>query len=232
MTDKESTRTAWNRVLSTNNGAPRWGKGAEHLRSLRLYRDSATIFATPGKSLHQIRINCLADGKNLIMPAPSLRKGFFFLPARSVAFKDLSSAVTYKGLEKHGQPLHSSSLPLPAVKLLLTDSLVVDAAGNRLGDGNGFFDLCCALLQELGILQPDWSAGTVVQEGQISRDRLPQDPWDIKMSYAVTPAGVRTFGPVLRKPGIYWDVLTTERIRRIDPLWRLYNAKDTITRQK
>jgi hypothetical protein len=66
---------------------------------------------------------------------------------------------------------------------------------------------------------------TFVQEEQISRDLLPQDTWDIKMAGAITPAGIHTFTPPLQKPHIFWDVLPRDRIKRIDPLWKLYSAR-------
>jgi 5-formyltetrahydrofolate cyclo-ligase len=225
MTDKESVRSAWRRALAINSVAPQWGRAAEKLRVLQAYRDAATVFATPDESLHQARINCLVDGKNLVMPAPSIREGFFLLPARSIPFKDLSVSVTYKGFEKHGQLLKTTALPELSVALLLTDSLAVDPAGGRLGDGNGFFDLCCGLLHESRCLQQDWTAWTIIREEQISRDLLPQETWDIKMSGAITPAGIHAFDPPLQKPQIFWDALPQDRIKRIDPLWKLYSAR-------
>ena len=82
MTDKESMRSAWRKMQANNTIVPAWGKAAEKLRGLQVYRDAGTVFATPDESLHQARINCLVDGKNLVMPAPSIREGFFILSAR------------------------------------------------------------------------------------------------------------------------------------------------------
>lgn len=226
MIDKESARSAWNLTLAAKTVAPQWGKAAEKLRTRPEYRNAATVFATPDAALHQARINCLVDGKNLVMPAPSVRAGFFLLVAHSVAFKDLAAAVTYKGLEKHGQLLKTSAIEGLAVGLLLTGSLVVDAAGGRLGDGNGFFDLCCALVQELGGLQQDWAVLTFIREEQICRDLLPQDPWDIKMSGAITPSGMHAFNPPFQKPRIFWDELPRDRIKRIDPLWKIFKNRE------
>lgn len=225
MRDKEATRSAWSRTLAAHTTAPQWGKAAEKLRGLREYRDAATLFATPDESLHQARINCLVDGKNLVMPAPSIREGFFLVPAHTVPFKDLSAAITYKGLEKHGQLLKIGAIQELSVSLLLTDSLAVDLEGGRLGDGNGFFDLCCALLQELGALQQNWAVLTFILEDQISQDLLPQDACDIKVNGAVTPASIHSFQPPPRKPRIFWDMLTQDRIKRITPLWKLFQNK-------
>jgi 5-formyltetrahydrofolate cyclo-ligase len=227
MTDKESARSAWRHRLAIPSGAPHWGKAAEKLRGLQIYRDAASVFATPGQSLHQARINCLADGKNLVMPGPSIREGFFLLPARSVPFSDFSSAVTYKGLIKKGQLLKMESIPDLALGLLLTDSLAVDIAGGRLGDGHGFFDLCCALLQELGGLHRNPARLTFILEEQLSRDLLPQDVWDIQMTGAITPARTLQFESLSPEPQIFWDSLPRQRIKRIDPLWKLFKAQGT-----
>jgi len=224
MTNKESLRTAWLLTLAENSTVMQWGKVAQKLRGLPLYREAATVFATPGKSLHQARINCLADGKNLVMPGSSIRTGFFLLPARSISFKDIPAAVTYKGLAEKGQLLKDSAVAKLSVGLLLTDSMVVDRNGGRIGDGNGFFDLCCALLQELGGLPQKWSALTLIRNGHISAEPLPQDPWDIKVTGAITQADIYLFDQPAQKPRIYWDALSSDRIKRIDPLWKLHSA--------
>jgi 5-formyltetrahydrofolate cyclo-ligase len=202
MTDKESARLIWRNLHTSNTVVPHWGKAAEKLRAHRLYRNAATVFATPGKSLHQARINCLVDGKSLI-----------------------SVAVTYKGLSKHGTLLKNNAFPELSVELLLTDSIAIDHEGGRIGDGRGFFDLCCALLYELGSLQQNPAVLTFVLEEQISGEQLPQDTWDIKMTGAITPVKAHAFTPQLQKPQIYWDLLPQDRIKRIDPLWKIYHAR-------
>jgi len=225
MTDKKSLRSTWLDTHAKNTAAVQWGKVAQKLRGLPAYREAATVFTTPEKSLHQARINCLADGKNLIMPGPSIRAGFFLLPARSIPFKDIPAAATYKGLAEKGQLLKSFAVAELSVGLLLTDSLAVDRNGCRIGDGNGFFDLCCALLQELGGLPQKWSALTFIRDGHISDEPFPQDPWDIKVAGAITQADKYLFEQPAQKPRIFWDALSRDRIKRIDPLWKLYCVK-------
>jgi 5-formyltetrahydrofolate cyclo-ligase len=225
MQQKKSIRSEWLRKLVDNPSAPPWGKIAEKLRGLLPYRDTVTVFATPHESLHQARINCLVDGKNLIMPGPSIREGFFLLAPHSIPFKDISMAVTYKGLKKYGQILKSSSISQHSVGLILTDSLTIDLAGGRIGDGYGYFDLCCALLKKLGAIGTDADILTFIQEDQISQEMLPQDRWDIKMTGAVTPDQILKFEHSHQEPQIFWDALPHDRIKRIDPLWKLYKNK-------
>ena len=226
MEQKETVRSKWHRILAGIPSAPHWGKIAEKLRGMQPYRGAATVFATPHESLHQARINCLVDGKSLLMPGPSIREGFFLLAARSIPFKDISIAVTYKGLEKYGQSLKGNSISKLSVGLLLTDSLAVDRTGGRIADGYGFFDLCCTLLQELDGLEDDADILTFLQDEQISQEILPQDKWDIKMTGAITPGQVLRFESSDPKPQIIWDALPHDRIKRIDPLWKLFQKRD------
>ena len=80
MTSKESIRQEWLERLKKQPHKPiPWGKAAETLRKLQPYRDASTVFASPATSLLQARINCLLDGKNLVIPGPSLRNGFYLL---------------------------------------------------------------------------------------------------------------------------------------------------------
>ncbi|MGI9569099.1 MAG: 5-formyltetrahydrofolate cyclo-ligase, partial [Desulfobulbia bacterium] len=220
---KKSVRSEWIKRLATGTPPPHWGKVAEKLRGLQSYRDTATVFATPHESLLQARINCLVDGKNLLIPGPSIREGFFLLAARSIPYKNLSVAVTYKGLEKYGQRLQGDNISGLSVALLLTDSLAVDGTGGRIGDGYGYFDLCCALLQEIDAIEHDAEILTFIQEDQISQDMLPQEQWDIKMSSAITPKQIFQFEPSGQMPQIFWEVLPQDKIKRIDPLWKLYS---------
>lgn len=226
MKQKKSVRSEWHRKFADKLPASQWGKAAEKLRGLQPYRNAATVFATPHESLLQARINCLTDGKNLLMPGPSIRKGFFLLAARSIPFKDISMAVTYKGLEKYGLQLKGENMSQLSVGLLLTDSLAVDHAGSRIGDGYGFFDLCCALLQEMDAIEHEAAILTFVQEEQISQEMIPQDKWDIKMTGAITPGQILLFDPSDQKPQIFWDALPHDRIKRIDPLWKLFQKCD------
>jgi len=224
MDTKQSVRSAWQRKLADKQGG-QWGRVAEKLRSLASYRNTATIFATPHESLFQARINCLIDGKNLLMPSPSIRDGFFLLTAHSVSFKDLSAAVTYKGLKNHGLKLRDNLLSENAVDMLLVDSLAVDPEGGRMGTGDGLFDLSCALLHELGGLRQNADVVTFIREEQISPAPLPRDKWDIQMNFAITPDRVRQFAAAGRNPLIFWDMLSMDRIKRIDPLWKLYGRE-------
>jgi 5-formyltetrahydrofolate cyclo-ligase len=222
MTNKESIRQEWLIQLRKQSAKPvRWGKAAENLRKLQHYRAASTVFASPDATLQQIRINCLMDGKDLIMPGPSLRNGFFLLKARTIPFPELSTAVTYKGLEKSGHPIKHEDIKNLTIDLLLAEALTVDQQGTRLGDGNGFDDLSYGILSEMGAIQAATKTLAVVSEDQIVGDTLPREKWDVKMNGAVTPSGFVEFDIDQIEGKIYWEALPKEQIKKISPLWKL-----------
>ena len=226
MTRKESIRQEWLDRLNKQSTIPvLWGKAAENLRKLQPYRDASTVFASPDASLLQTRINCLMDGKNLLMPGPSLRNGFYLLKTRTIPVPELSSAVTYKGLEKSGQLLSNDEIKKLSIDLLLTDAVAVDRQGTRLGDAKGFVDLSFGILSELGSIHPDATILAVVSEGQITNITLPREKWDVKMNGAVTPAGSVEFDINQVEGKIHWEALSKERIKKISPLWKLSQKK-------
>ena len=225
MKSPNNIRSEMLEKLAAKKESLNWGRAAENMRKLGIYRSAATVFATPNDSLYQARINCLADGKNLLIPGPNIREGFFLLKSRTIPFKDISVAVTYKGLEKYGRILENSNISRLPVDLLLADSLALDRTGGRIGDGYGFFDLSYAILQELDGLKDDADILTLVQEEQISQEILPQNTWDVKMTGAITPKQILHFESSTQKVKIFWNALPHERIRRIDPLWKLFHKK-------
>jgi 5-formyltetrahydrofolate cyclo-ligase len=219
---KESLRRELPIRLQKQSPKPvHWGKAAEQLRKLQSYHDAATVFASPDASLQQARINCLMDGKDLIMPSPSLRKGFFLLKAHTIPFPELSTAVTYKGLEKSGHPIRHADIKNLTVNLLLTSAIAVDQQGTRLGDGNGFVDLSYGILSEMQAIKAGTKTLAVVSEEQVIKDTLPLDKWDVKMNGAFTPAGLVEFDIDQIEGKIYWDALPKQRIKKISPLWKL-----------
>jgi len=222
MIEKESIRQEWLARLGKQSDKPaHWGKAAENLRKLQPYRNASTVFVTPDASLQQMRINCLLDGKDLIMPGPSLRNGFYLLKAHTIPFSELSTAVTYKGLEKSGQLVRHEKIKTHRINLMLADAITVDRRGTRLGDGNGFVDLSYGILSETGAIKQGTTILAVVSEDQVTDDKLPTEKWDVKVNGAITPTGLIEFDVDQIEGKIYWDALPQERIKKISPLWKL-----------
>ncbi|MDH4320335.1 MAG: 5-formyltetrahydrofolate cyclo-ligase [Desulfobulbaceae bacterium] len=209
-----------------SDGPPQceWGRLAQRIRGLAAYRAAQRVFVGPSPLLSQVRVNALCDGKELLMPAPSLKEGFYLCLPYAIPFADLAYATSYRGLPKYGRLLDNRGLAAKQVGMLVTDAVAVDPVGTRLGDGKGFFDLSCAILAELGAVER--RGATVValaaDEQLVKEELLPFDPWDIRLDEVITPLGGRVFTDVEHEqPAIHWSELPPERVRRMNPLWQL-----------
>lgn len=212
-------------------GAP--GKIAEQVRRLAGYRGAARVFVTPSPLLQQVRINVLTDGKELLMPGPRLREGFYLLKPYVIPFASLTTAVCYKGLAQHGHRLTEEELGAVPVGLLLMDPVAVDPAGGFVGDGKGFFDLSAAILQELHALAPDATAYGAGEAAQLLAQPLARAAWDVRLAGLVTPQGLLPCsGGDLGSGRIFWQELSPARIRKVTPLWKLSHRREVAVDQE
>jgi len=218
MNAKERLRQRLQHNQSSPGGSG--GKLAEQLRRQDLYRQARTVFATPAALLHQMRINCLLDNKDLVLPTPGLKDGFFRIMPHTVPFRQLNMAMTESGLRRFGRRLEPGEKY--GIDLLLTGAVAVDREGGRLGSGTGYFDLSCALLSANGWLTDNHHVLAVVEPTQQVTEPLPSEPWDVAMTGVITVAGCYLFGDQGRKEyPIFWQHLSSGRIKRITPLWQL-----------
>lgn len=202
------------------------GRSAELLRREAAYRAARQIFVSPVPALQQVRINCLLDGKDLIVSGPGLKEGFYLLKPYAVPFQQLPHSVSMKGLAKAGQRLTRPELEGLAVSLLVTDAAAVDQQGNRLGDGLGFFDLSFAILTALGAMSRDALVAAFVNEWQIMAKPLPTASWDVPADIIVTEQQLYRTEHVSSPPRrIFWEHLPDRKIRKITPLWWLSGGK-------
>ncbi len=202
------------------------GKIAEQLRRADIYREAKQLFVSPHQVLDQIRINALLDGKELIMPGPGLQEGFYRVRPYRIPFRDIPYGVSFKGLSKYAQNLATNELSDLHIQLMVTDALAIDSFGRRLGDGHGFFDLSCSLLSQCGALAQEVTILAAVAEEQIQTESLPLDPWDVMIDGILLANGIRFFAKRSSSgQGILWDFLDMKRIRKIKPLWELYQNK-------
>lgn len=74
--------------------------------------------------------------------------------------------------------------PIDAIELILVPALAIDASGNRLGKGRGFYDrvLKTSVARAVG----------VVFDGELV-DELPVEEHDVSMQYAITPTKLLRF---------------------------------------
>lgn len=230
MTTKEAVRSDFLDAPAAKAS----GKSAQLVRRLEGYRDAKRIFVGPAAILQQIRINALTDGKELLVPTPGLKEGFYLLAPYEIPFKNLSYAVGYKGLIQYGRRIAVEELCQEPVGLLITDCLAVDPAGYFVGEGQGFFDLAVAILAELHGLSPEAEAYGVGEPGQILDQEVEHAVWDVRLNGFITPEGI-----ALKHPGshaaqrVLWDILPPKRIRKITPLWKLsMQKKDALSAEE
>jgi 5-formyltetrahydrofolate cyclo-ligase len=198
------------------------GKVAEQLRRQDLYRQARSVFVTPAALLHQIRMNCLLDGKLLVMPSAGLQDGFFCIKPHTVPFRQFGVVMTESGLHRFGRRLEPGEKC--GIDLLLTGALAVDREGGRLGNGTGYFDLSCAILSANGWLADNPNILAVVDRMQQVTVPLPRDPWDVILTGVVTVEGCYRFGDQGHNEyRIFWQQLAAGRIKKITPLWQLRN---------
>ncbi len=201
------------------------GKIAEALRRQDVYRQSKTLFVSPSPQLNQVRINALLDGKMLLVPGPGIKKGFYLLRPYVVPFQDLGHAVALKGIEQFGKLLAMKGLRELHVDLALTDCLAVAPGGGRLGNGTGFFDLAMGILSDLGSVDGETLFGAVGVQDQLIGEEISLDGWDVQLHFFLTTEGLIPFEKESQRLQVIWDVVGKKRIRKIEPLWQLFQAR-------
>jgi 5-formyltetrahydrofolate cyclo-ligase len=81
------------------------------------------------------------------------------------------------------RPLQAQFVALSELNGVLVPGVAFDRYGTRLGMGRGFYDRALQAYQGLKI--------GVAYTTQVSQERLPRDPHDIRMTHLVTPEGLQ-----------------------------------------
>ena len=195
------------------------GRLAQELRRLTGYNRAATLFITPAPILSQIRINALIDGKRVIMPTAGLREGFYILTPYTIPFTKLTLAVSLKGLTSFGRRLHYADLEGLKIDLLITEALAVSKKGERLGGGDGFFDLSCAALSASHALKVNPEVCAVIDNEARFVETLPSVSWDVPINMLLKPSGSQALSQGFQAPDLDWQHIPAKRIKRLAPLW-------------
>ncbi|MEJ2689999.1 MAG: 5-formyltetrahydrofolate cyclo-ligase [Deltaproteobacteria bacterium] len=200
---------------------------AEKIRQQPFYRAATALYVEPVSLFRQVRINCLSDGKALLSPTPSLKKGFFLLRPYSIPFIRLSEAVTPRGMEKYGEILSNGEQASGVrIDLFVVGCLAADRRGFMIGDGNGFFDLSMAILSIWETVAAGHLIVAVLPEEGIVEDPIDASPWDCFANLLLTEHQVLTTEAPENRNNfpLLWDRLPEGRIRKITPLWKLRQA--------
>ncbi len=182
------------------------------LGGLGVWRLAKAIKANPDFPQRPVRRLALEQGKRVYMAVPRLRsmKPFIELdPARLQASPFEVSSIG--GASRAGRPVGIDELP--PIDLIVCGSVAVTMEGARLGKGGGYSDLEFGLLTEAGKVSKRTIILTTVHPLQIVKERFNVLPHDISVDVIVTPDEVFRVPPRYPRPkGIYWDLLTEEKL--------------------
>ncbi|WP_232686318.1 5-formyltetrahydrofolate cyclo-ligase [Halobacterium zhouii] len=182
-----------------------------------------TVKANPDAPQLPARRRALRDGKTVYMAVPRLRdeKCFLELDPDRIDPEEYDAAPALSNVDDYADQVRPDALP--HVDLVLSGSVVVTAAGARVGKGEGFSDLEFAILSDLGLVDDETTVATTVHERQVvDSGEVTPDAHDVPMDLVVTPERViRTDSEYDRPAGVDWDALDEEQIEEMPVLERL-----------
>jgi 5-formyltetrahydrofolate cyclo-ligase len=198
---------------------------AERLRETAAWRSARTIKSNPDSPQLPVRERALADGKVVYMAVPRLaeEKPFFLLDPATLK-TGARAAASIKGASRYGRRVDMEDLS--PVDLVVTGCVAVGLDGRRLGKGGGFSDLELAIAAEAGLIGPRTRIVTTVHDAQVlPAGAIPQSEHDFTLDLIVTPTRVIRPPRSRRRPRLFWDELTEEKIAAIPLLQRLRSQR-------
>jgi len=194
---------------------------AERLSETAPWRAARTVKANPDSPQLPVRERALADGKTVYMAVPRLaaRQPFLLLDSAKLRASP-REAASIKGASLHGRPADVDDLE--PVNLVVTGCVAAGVDGRRLGKGGGFSDLELAIAAEAGLIGPRTRIVTTVHDAQVlGAGVIPVAAHDFLLDLIVTPTRIIRPARARRRPRIFWDELTEEKIAAIPLLGRL-----------
>jgi len=194
---------------------------ADRLADTDAWQAADTLKCNPDAPQLPVRRQALRDGKTIYMAVPRLSEAKPFLRLAPDELDDIDDATTVSGSSKHGVPVDPEEMP--QIDLIVAGSVAVDAAGNRVGKGEGFSDLEFAVLRGFDRVDADTTVATTVHESQVVDDgNIDPDRHDVPLDLVMTPTQAVTTSAVAERPdGLSWDDLDAEKIEEIPVLQRL-----------
>ncbi len=202
-------------------------RAAQRIRELEEWKNAEIVKANPDSPQRWVRLAALEEGKKLVMATPRLREGFLLLDPSLIPKRAYREASTIKGAFRWGIKLNTIdklTKYVNKVDFVVEGSVAVDEEGRRIGKGAGYGDLEFGILTEIGLMDVDVPIATTVHDVQVLPPPLPQDPWDVPLSYAATPTRLLVFKPLPRPRGILWELLDSKKLEEI-PLLRELRAR-------
>jgi 5-formyltetrahydrofolate cyclo-ligase len=192
---------------------------ADRLAATEPWRGATAIKSNPDAPQLPARRRALREGKTVYMAVPRLRAAECFVELDPAVLADTDAAATVSGMDEHGRQVGPDAMP--SIDLVVSGSVAVDEAGNRVGKGEGYSDLEWGVLSELGLVGPGTPVVTTVHELQVREESWEADDHDVSMDLVVTPERVVETGASGKPDGIDWRRLDEERCREIPILDRL-----------
>mmetsp|Transcript_79385 Transcript_79385/g.220904 ORF Transcript_79385/g.220904 Transcript_79385/m.220904 type:complete len:492 (-) Transcript_79385:50-1525(-) len=178
---------------------------------------------TPQKS---VRVATLRARKTLYVPQPRLRTGFFsrILPGTIPEHK-FGFAATAGGMKQLAEPLGLEDRTKIDI-VVIGSSAVNPENGARVGKGEGFAELEYGMMRQLGMIDESTPVVTCVHDCQVITENMPPKgkemmTHDVPVDIIVTPTRILRVDPAKRFPkptGIYWDLLSEQKIAQIKVL--------------
>ncbi|MFW5949581.1 MAG: 5-formyltetrahydrofolate cyclo-ligase [Halolamina sp.] len=195
-------------------------EAAERLAATEAWAAADAVKSNPDAPHRPVRRRALAAGKVLYMAVPRLRDEDCFLRLDPEEIDDVDHATTIGGSAEIGVQVGPEAMP--PIDLIVSGSVAVTEAGDRVGKGEGYSDLEFAVLRELDLVDDDTTTATTVHEMQVLDEAVPTTPQDVPMDWLCTPErSIRTAASGSKPAGIDWDVLDDERLAEIPVLARL-----------
>jgi len=201
---------------------------AERLAELPEFIAARCVKVNPDTPQKPVRYSVLESGKTLLTPQPRLRTGFFSTLREDALPPDagIRDVVVSKGVAKYGTPvsLHDDY----TVDLVVVGSTAVcPNTGARVGKGEGFAELEWGILSLQGNLDAATTlVVTTVHDEQVVQD-MPEGQLtkhDVPVDIIVTPSRTIRVPNRARKPsGVYWDLLSPQKLAQIKVLRDLKN---------
>lgn len=191
---------------------------AERLAETTYWKAARVLKINPDSPQRAIRQRALSEGKIIYMAVPRLRsdKPFIELDPKKLKCSPYA-ASSIKGAGQHGRPVKLDEVR--KIDLVVCGSVAVNRRGARVGKGGGYSDVEFALLTEQKKISANTPIVTSVHPLQVIDEDIPMTDHDIPLSAIVTPAEVvDTKSSFPRPKGIYWKILSQEKIEAIPVL--------------
>ncbi len=194
------------------------GAAADRLADLPVFQTADAIKINPDSPQRPVRKHALRAGKTLYMAVPRLAEEACFLELHPERIEDIDHATTIGGADELGVPVTPDEMP--PIDLVVSGSVAVTDAGERVGKGEGYSDLEYALLRELGHVDGETPVATTVHEQQVVAAAVDTGDHDVFLDVVITPERTVRVADAPKPTGIDWDLLSAERIDEMPVLDR------------